>query len=197
MMTFRRFRALTQSYGANLQRWPQEERADAEELLRSSAQARALHDLERSLDEVIAAVSAREQAARWPEGAEEAALARLRTGVAKRIALEQVHDSPQVASARPAEAAPQAGVPRQAVYGRPADAASGAGAPRWLLSWLFGGEQDMAALRRRRLGLATSGALAIVAGLWVGVLYSPVPAPASGSVLTALLQPATLEILAD
>ena len=181
MMTFRRFRALTQSYGANLQRWPQEERADAAELLSNSAQARALHDLERSLDEVIAAVSAREQAERWPEGAEEAALERLRTGVASRIASEQVRD----------------GAPRQGVYGRPADAAARAGRPRRLLSWLLGGEQEMAALRRRRLGLVTSGALAIVAGLWVGVLYSPVPAPASGSVLTALLQPATLEILAD
>jgi hypothetical protein len=64
------------------------------------------------------------------------------------------------------------------------------------LGWLLGGEQEIAALRRRRLGLATSGALAIVAGLLVGGLYGPAPAPAGG-VLTALLQPATLEILAD
>lgn len=163
MMTLRRFRALTRSYGAELQRWPPQERRAAEELLSRSDEARALLEQERSLDEAIAAASAREQSERWPEGAQEAALARLRSGVANRIAA--------------------------------ADAVPG-GVPRRLLSWLLGGEQDFAALRRRRLGLATTGALAIVAGLLVGGLYSPAPTP-SGGVLTALLQPATLEILAD
>jgi hypothetical protein len=173
MMTLRRFRALTQSYGAELQRWPHEERGAAEELLRSSDEARALLEQERSLDEVIVAVSAREDSQRWPHGAEEAALARLRSGVANRIAAEEARAWSHRARGRPAE-----------------------GLLRGLLGWLSGGGQEIAPLRRRRLGLATSGALAIVAGLAVGGMYSPAPPPAGG-VLTALLQPATLEILAD
>jgi len=178
MMTLRRFRALTQSYGAELQRWPQDERGAAEELLESSGEARALLEQEGSLDEAIAAASARERSERWPQGAEDAALARLRSGVANRIAAEQARDKRRTAGEGTADAALQAGK------------------PRGLFGWLLGGEQEIVALRRRRLGLATSGALAIVAGLLVGGLYAPAPAPAGG-VLTALLQPATLEILAD
>ena len=161
MMTLRRFRALTQSYGAELQRWPQDERGAAEELLRNSGAARALLEQERTLDEAIAAASTHEHSQRWPQGAADAALARLRSGVANRIAAEQARVR-----------------------------------PRTLFGWLSGGDQEIVALRRRRLGLATSGALAIVAGLLIGGLYGPAPAPAGG-VLTALLQPATLEILAD
>jgi len=173
MMTLRRFRALTQSYGAELQRWPKEERRAAEELLLSSQDARALIEVEKALDGAIAAASAHEHSQRWSQGAEEAALARLRSGVANRIAEEQVR-------------APHRGAPQ-----RPAGAAL-----RQLLGWLFEGGAELASLRRRRLGLATSGALAIVAGLLVGGMYSPASPPAGG-VLTALLQPATLEILAD
>jgi len=161
MMTLRRFRALTQSYGAELQRWPQDERGAAEELLRNSGAARALLEQERTLDEAIAAASTHEHSQRWPQGAADAALARLHSGVANRIAAEQAR-----------------------------------GRRRTLFGWLLGGDQESVALRRRRLGLATSGALAIVAGLLIGGLYGPAPAPAGG-VLTALLQPATLEILAD
>src|SRR6185312_7481000 len=85
----RRFRALTQSYGAELQRWPQDERGAAEELLRNSGAARALLEQERTLDEAIAAASTHEHSQRWPQGAADAALARLHSGVANRIAAEQ------------------------------------------------------------------------------------------------------------
>lgn len=166
MMTLRRFKALTQSYGAQLQRWPQEERGAAQELLRSSPEAHALLEQERSLDEAIAAASAQQDSKRWLPGEQDAALARLRSGVATRIAAQEA----------------------QAKSGK-----SGGG----LLGWLLGGEPDLASLRRRRLGLVTSGALAILAGLLVGGTYGPAPAPAPVGVLTSLLQPAALEILSD
>lgn len=157
MMTLRRFRALTRSYGAELQRWPQEERNAVQELLERSEEARALLAQERSLDAAISAASSR------GAQAQDAALARLRSGVAARIATEDP-------------------LARQ---------------PGALFSWLLGTGRELASLRGRRLGLATSGALAIVAGLLIGAMYGPVPSPAPVGVLTALLQPATLDILSD
>jgi hypothetical protein len=85
MMTLGRFRALAESYGAALPRWPAELRGEAEALLRASAAARALLAEARTVDETIAAAGRREDAALWPPGAREAALARLRSGVAARI----------------------------------------------------------------------------------------------------------------
>ena len=157
MMTLRRFRALAQSYGAELHRWPREERGAAQALLESSEEARALLAQERSLDAAISAAS--------PRGAQaqDAALARLRSGVAARIATEDIR----------------------------------AQQPGGLFSWLLRGGQDFVSLRRRRLGLATSGALAIVAGLLIGAMYGPAPASAPVGVVAALLQPATLDILSD
>lgn len=151
MMTLKRFRALARSYGAELQRWPPEERGAARELLDSSEEARALLEQERSLDEIIGAAAASEQ---------DAALARLRSAVAARIASSE-------AQAKPAG---------------------------WL-GWLFGSASGVAPVRMRRLGLATSAAFAVIAGLLVGGLYGPAPAPVGA--LSALLQPATLELLAD
>jgi len=161
MMTLKRFRALTQSYGAELQRWPQEERGAAQELLGSSAEARALLEQERSLDADIAAATAHQDAERLQRGVQDAALARLRAGVAARIAREE-------AQAKPGG---------------------------WL-GWLFGGASHSPPVRVRRLGLATSGAFAIIAGLLIGGMYGPA-APAPVGALNALLQPAALEILAD
>jgi hypothetical protein len=157
MMTLRRFRALTQSYGAELQRWPQEERDAARELLESSGEAQALLAQERSLDAAISAASSR------GVQPQEAALARLRSGVAARIVAEDIR-------------AQQRG---------------------GFFGWLLGGGRELDSLRRRRLGLATSGALAIVAGLLIGAMYGPAPAPAHVGVVAALLQPATLDILSD
>lgn len=161
MMTLKRFRALTQSYGAELQRWPQQERGAAHELLGSSAEARALLEQERSLDEAIAAATAHQDAERLQHGAQDAALARLRAGVAARIATEEVHSK-------------RGG---------------------WL-GWLLGSGNHTSSARVRRLGLATSGAFAIIAGLLIGGMYGPA-APAPVGALSALLQPATLDILAD
>lgn len=143
MMTLERFRALTQSYGAELQRWPQEERGAAQELLRCSEEARALVEEERTLDEAIAAATAYQDAEGRPHGTHDAALARLRSGVNARVATREAR----------------------------------------------------ASSRMQHLGLATSGAFAVIAGLLIGGMYTP--APESVGALSALLQPATLDILAD
>ncbi len=86
MVTLRWFRAMADSYGADLQRWPEEARGKAQALLSVSPQARTLLDEARALDDAIAAASAREDAARWRPGEQTAALARLRSGVEARIA---------------------------------------------------------------------------------------------------------------
>jgi hypothetical protein len=80
MMTLRRFTALAAAYGADLRRWPDAVRGRAEALLASSPEARAALEEARTLDRQIAA--ARKP---LPEG-QDAALARLRAGVAARIA---------------------------------------------------------------------------------------------------------------
>ena len=86
MLTLGRFKALADSYGADLRRWPDEARGEARALLNVSAEARALLDEALALDEAIDAASAGEDAVLWQPGGEDAALARLRSGVAARIA---------------------------------------------------------------------------------------------------------------
>jgi hypothetical protein len=86
MLTLKRFKTMTESYGADLLRWPERQRAEAERLLEHSAKARALLADERRLDEALAAVSARQGADQQRNDDQAAALARLRSGVAVRIA---------------------------------------------------------------------------------------------------------------
>jgi hypothetical protein len=86
MLTLKRFKAMTDSYGADLLRWPEQERAAAQTLLEGSAEARALLGDARMLDEALAVASARQSAAHRRNNHEAAALARLRSGVAVRIA---------------------------------------------------------------------------------------------------------------
>ena len=78
MLTRRRFRALAESYGANLQRWPEHVRADAQALLERSREARECLADARKLDAAIDAVGAQHPRP-------DAALERLRAGVAARI----------------------------------------------------------------------------------------------------------------
>jgi hypothetical protein len=82
MLTPKRFKALTDSYGADVQRWPVDERTAAEACLENSAEARALLADARMLDEALAAASAAHQR----NYQQDAALARLRLSVAARIA---------------------------------------------------------------------------------------------------------------
>jgi hypothetical protein len=90
MMTLKRFRLLSESYGADLLRWPAEARDEAQALLSASAEARALFEEARRLDAAIGAASAHEQAQRWPLDERNQALTRLRSRVALQIAAEAV-----------------------------------------------------------------------------------------------------------
>ena len=86
MLTLRRFEALVDTYGADPHRWPQELRVDAQALLSASPEARALLTEARALDDVIDAAGSCADGSRWQPGEQELALARLRAGVAARIA---------------------------------------------------------------------------------------------------------------
>jgi hypothetical protein len=157
MLTLERFESLADSYGASLERWPEEIRTEAEALLSNSQAARAILAGARSLDEAIEAASDAEEARAWPPAEAEAALARLRSRVASRLSAEV-----------PAMAGP---------------------IRRWLLS-----HRALSPLAHPGWGgMVTGGALAIVAGLLTGMLYS------SGSPrdVLALLEPAPLQIFSD
>ena len=85
MMTLRRFRALADSYGADLSRWPERARPQARALLDSSAAAQEVIARARALDAAIAAAAAARGESLWSDDRPEAALVRLRNGVAARI----------------------------------------------------------------------------------------------------------------
>jgi len=89
MITLKHFRAMIDSYGAHFHLWPEKGRNEIPYLLARSAEARAKLDEGRKLDEAIASASTYEDAMLWPPGEQDAALARLRLGVAARIAKQQ------------------------------------------------------------------------------------------------------------
>ena len=158
MMTLRRFRTLADSYGADLQRWPESLRRPALDLLDSSAEAQAIMSRAKELDEAIAAAGAARDAHHWDGKSSAAALHRLRQNVSARIQR------------------PPPGV-----------------APEFDRS-------DARTANRRRprhvgwVGFATAAGLAVVAGLTLGIFYSPSAQPPD---LTALLQPAPMQLLTD
>jgi hypothetical protein len=158
MMTLRRFRALADSYGADVQRWPQRLRGPALAMLDSSAEAQAIISRARELDDAVAAAGAARLERLWGGGSADAALHRVQKSVSARI-----------------RRLPSAGVPA-----------------------LDGWRSRAAARYRPRpaqwLGLATAASLAVIAGLSLGILYSP-STPQED--LTALLQPAPLQVLSD
>lgn len=85
MMTLRRFKALADSYGADLQRWPERVRPKARALLDSSPEAQEIIARARELDEAIGAASAARSESLWSGDRPEAALVRLRNAVAAQI----------------------------------------------------------------------------------------------------------------
>ena len=85
MMRMRRFKALLASYGTEPSLWPEAERASAQALLASSAEGRALAEAEGTVDLALHAAARRTAYRPPPDEGEEAALARLRAGVAARI----------------------------------------------------------------------------------------------------------------
>lgn len=86
MLSIERFTSLARSYGANVGLWPVEARSDALALLDNSKEARAVLAEERLMDDAIAAAPRHQETSLWPTGERDAALERLRTNVATRIA---------------------------------------------------------------------------------------------------------------
>lgn len=158
MMTLRRFRALADSYGADLQRWPEPVRAQAIAFLGGSVEAQAVMSRARELDEAMAAAGAARLERLWGESSPDAAQRRLQENVSARIRRPSLTGSP----------APD-GTTSSAAMRYP---------PR-RVGWV---------------GFATAAGLAVLAGLALGILYPP-PAPQED--LTALLQPAPLQVLTD
>lgn len=90
MLTLKRFAALAASYGANIDRWPEDLRDEADAFLAESPEARALLAQAGLLDRVLADGDE----ASW----QDAALVRLRLGVEARIATAAVtaHRQPRL-----------------------------------------------------------------------------------------------------
>lgn len=86
MLKIERLTALVRSYGANSDLWPVEERGDALALLEISKAARAVLAEERLLDDALAGALKHQESRRMSPVEHDAALARLRTNVAARIA---------------------------------------------------------------------------------------------------------------
>jgi hypothetical protein len=87
MLTIKRFHVLVESYGADLQRWPRESRAEAERLLTASPEVRQLLAEARILDAAILEASTQDQLS---PAEQSAALERLKAAVANRIATSNV-----------------------------------------------------------------------------------------------------------
>ena len=156
MMTLKRFRTLADSYGADFQRWPERLRPEARRFLESSAEAHEILARAGELDRAIVAAGVARRDSVW-SGGSDAALVRLRNGVAARIRLTDpgAAITAQVISAPVVRNAPQR------------------------IGWF---------------SLATAASVAILAGVMLGIRYSP--APPQQDVL-ALLQPAPVQLLGE
>jgi hypothetical protein len=157
MMTLKQFRKLAESYGADLWRWPERLRPQAQALLDSSAEAREIVAGARELDEAIRAAGSARSAKLWSGDRPETALVRLRNTVAARMG------------------APGASTAATATESSVRAARSGPGRVRWI-------------------SLATAASVAIVAGVALGIAYSPAAAHPD---LLAVLQPEPIQLLND
>jgi hypothetical protein len=139
MLTLKRFAALAASYGGDMRRWPDETRGEAQVLMNVSSQAREIFSDAQKLDSAIEAASLYEDRLLLPEGKQQAALARLRAGVATRIVATET-DAMSGANANRRSGSVLAAMMRLA------------GLPQF----------------RWAAGMATAGGVAILAGLWLG-----------------------------
>ena len=105
MITLRRFRALMESYGSDLRRWPAETRSEAEMLVAASAEAQSIMADARELDEILESIHRVEDATLWPPHEQQAALARLRSVVDARLTAIMSQPPRRVASLTWASAA--------------------------------------------------------------------------------------------
>jgi hypothetical protein len=160
-MKMTRFQALVLSYGAQLQRWPDSERSEAEALLAVSAQARRIVDEALVLDKALEYASDKWTSEGWQAEEQDAALANLRSVVASRIARPPY--------ARQVRAQPETST---------------------LQGWVLLAR----ALRHGGWGLATSGALAVAIGIFVGWMQAPQPEPVN---VISMLESAPIRMLAQ
>ena len=97
MMPLSRFAALADSYGGDIGRWPEIFREEARALVAASAQARTRLAEAARLDAALMAGSRRDLETLLPPGTEDAAVERLRRGVAGRIAAPSLSPAPRAA----------------------------------------------------------------------------------------------------
>jgi hypothetical protein len=177
MLTLKRFAALAASYGGDLRRWPEDARGEAQALAKTSSQARDILADAQKLDAALDAAGTHEDRLLLSGDEQAAALARLRAGVAARIATAEA--APISAAAANRRSGWMSAMTLRFMTLR-FMALRFAGWPR--LGWAA--------------GMATVGCLAILAGLWLGGIAAT--SSATDTVLT-LLQPAppSIQILAD
>jgi hypothetical protein len=182
MLTLKRFAALAASYGGDLRRWPEDARGEAQALAKTSSQARDILADAQKLDAALDAAGTHEDRLLLSGDEQAAALARLRAGVAARIATAEA--APISAAAANRRSGWMSAMTLRFMTLRFMTlrfmALRFAGWPR--LGWAA--------------GMATVGCLAILAGLWLGGIAAT--SSATDTVLT-LLQPAppSIQILAD
>ena len=85
MLTLKRFKTMADCYGADLRRWPESIRQDAQALINSSLEAAAILSEAQGLDEAMTSASLRDDANLWLPSDQNAALARLRSTVAAQL----------------------------------------------------------------------------------------------------------------
>lgn len=85
MLRFRRFKRLASSYGAELDRWPDTERAMARTLVATMPESLRFLEESRALEEALRSAKIAQDSKLWALGEQDAALIRLRAGVAGHI----------------------------------------------------------------------------------------------------------------
>jgi hypothetical protein len=99
-MLIERFRSLAAAYGADLARWPENERGEAQIFLQTSAQACLYLREAGGLDELITQATERERTAHGTEE-QEMALGRLRSTVAAQISRSARQGNPRASRLPP------------------------------------------------------------------------------------------------
>jgi hypothetical protein len=172
VLTIARLEELAAVYGADLHRWPEESRHEAQALLNTSAEARAILAEARLLDMALGAATKFDDATLWKSRDQPVALERLRAGVSARI-------GESTSRPRPALFGPRA--PRRARKRTQEQRLRERGMGSMGL-FGFG-----------RLGVAGIGVAAVVAGLFIGAGYTP---PATPDDLLSAMQLTPIYVLA-